>query len=661
MLTGAFVFEKSLNVPFWDDYAFFHFLNDFYDNVSFKNFVNVVFRQHNEHRIVFPKLIVFLDHIFFGDISFKRLIIYANVVMLLTIALLHNIYKDVYILFLICLCVLIPRIELNFWALSGLQNIGVLAWSFGTVKVLEFGTTWRNLFYAGLLCIGGILTSASGILVFAIVGLYIYVNKKKLFSTELIIWSIFSLIVLALYLINYKSPPGHPGVLSGDLTSFINLPLHSLRLTMALFKESLPMIRFRLLFGIALHIGGLFILFNYRRRLLDHPMHLAVFLITLLNSWLISLSRYGFGGGQAESERYELISALLVVSFIALVCQVSRPNIKLRVAVASLLMFNYALTVRSKIPRVDFHKSKLMAATTGYEGKIGQLVQFPDANAAFNWMNRSIERGLYINPTYKENQVTKEVYLGDMQPSKEVLEAWGVEANSSDKLFVSGWGVVSDITSDNFDIYMAFRSRDTTYLFSTFRSKREDVTVALGDEVNYNNSGFNFYSSKEDLNVIPGVYSCSIVLKSRKGNEIYKGKKRVKVEIARLNNTFKIIDIKDEKQQGIISAFGVQEGEVRIVDGWAFLVSDPSFQSDKEVLLKLEGESRAYSFTPDVVFRDDVTAHFNDGNNYDFSGFQISLSPKALNIPKGKYQLGIRLMSPSESAIQFIDQYITIR
>lgn len=63
------------------------------------------------------------------------------------------------------------------------------------------------------------------------------------------------------------------------------------------------------------------------------------------------------------------------------------------------------------------------------------------------------------------------------------------------------------------------------------------------------------------------------------------------------------------------------------IRGWAIQKGHPSQTFDTQVLLKAPNGT-FYAMPTEMTVRPDVTAHFNDGNKYDASGFTVyGLSP----------------------------------
>ena len=70
-----FLFEAALDIPFIDDYnALLDFVIQYLRSNSIKEKLHFIFRQHNEHRIVYARLVVLLDYYVFGCTNLRHLI-----------------------------------------------------------------------------------------------------------------------------------------------------------------------------------------------------------------------------------------------------------------------------------------------------------------------------------------------------------------------------------------------------------------------------------------------------------------------------------------------------------------------------------------------------------------------------------------------------------
>ena len=64
LILGFFFQKYAINVPHWDDHALKAFILFWEESDSFWQNLKKLFSQHNEHRIVFTRLITFFIYVF---------------------------------------------------------------------------------------------------------------------------------------------------------------------------------------------------------------------------------------------------------------------------------------------------------------------------------------------------------------------------------------------------------------------------------------------------------------------------------------------------------------------------------------------------------------------------------------------------------------------
>lgn len=160
-----FLFEAALDIPFIDDYnALLDFIIQYLRSDSIKEKLHFIFRQHNEHRIVYARLVVLLDYYAFGCTNLRHLIFFGSTSLFLMAGIFcFEAYKS-------CKNVLafVPIILLSLhfqhmgsllWATSSLQNLAVIALSCLAIWLVTRGNFSNN-------CIGMVFafltTFASG-------------------------------------------------------------------------------------------------------------------------------------------------------------------------------------------------------------------------------------------------------------------------------------------------------------------------------------------------------------------------------------------------------------------------------------------------------------------------------------------------------------------
>ncbi|MBN8822479.1 MULTISPECIES: hypothetical protein [unclassified Spirosoma] len=221
----------AVSIPKWDDHVLRAFLLNFDKEASLSGKLYEFYRQHNEHRIVYDRIITWLDFNLFGKFSYRHLMLVGNLSLLGLIAIFglvlgrstvlqgKNAQAQVspsltdYLVYLPPVAFLLLNLsqwENMFWGMAALQNFTVLLWVFWTIYQLAFS---NRLWPALVLATAATLTSGNGLLVwpvgFAILVLQQLLEKRPN-RKAILIWSISAVVLIGLYFLNYQKPPGNP-------------------------------------------------------------------------------------------------------------------------------------------------------------------------------------------------------------------------------------------------------------------------------------------------------------------------------------------------------------------------------------------------------------------------------------------------------------------
>jgi hypothetical protein len=214
----------AVNVPKWDDHALRAFLYYFDQETTVSGKLFQLFRQHNEHRIVFDRFVALLDFQVFGKLNFRHLMAIGNLslvgLLVVFIGVLRRESRS--ILYAIPVALLIFNLshwENMFWGMAALQNFSVVLWVVLAFYGITYGNRWGWAITSAILAT---LTSGNGLLVWPI-GLVLLLlrtseptafksrnyTKKRAFL-PVAIWIFSALLVLGLYFADYEKPEGNP-------------------------------------------------------------------------------------------------------------------------------------------------------------------------------------------------------------------------------------------------------------------------------------------------------------------------------------------------------------------------------------------------------------------------------------------------------------------
>ena len=223
----------AVNVPKWDDHALRAYLYFFDQETTFSGKVYQLFRQHNEHRIVYDRLIATLDYWLFGKFSYVHLMVAGNMSLVGLLAVFSTVLLRqgkslLYALPVALLLFNLSHWENMFWGMAALQNFSVVWWVILTVYLLSYQHHWTLAVSTAVLAT---LTSGNGLLVWPIGAvLLLLANPASRPSPGaaatrrpgrlLLGWVFVALVVIALYFIGFEKPAGNPPE-RGSLTDLL--------------------------------------------------------------------------------------------------------------------------------------------------------------------------------------------------------------------------------------------------------------------------------------------------------------------------------------------------------------------------------------------------------------------------------------------------------
>lgn len=223
----------AVNIPKWDDHALRAFLYYSEQETTLWGKLYQLLRQHNEHRIVYDRLITLLDYVLFGKLNFRHLMVVGNLSLLgllgLFMAVLHRHNRPVlYALPVAWLLFNLSQWENMFWGMASLQNFSVVLWVLAAIYVLTYTPNWRLALLPAVLAT---LTSGNGLLIWPIgFGLLLLrsgeARRRPLHWAlrPLAGWSLAALLVIGCYFLGFEKPadiayvrPGPVALLKGWL------------------------------------------------------------------------------------------------------------------------------------------------------------------------------------------------------------------------------------------------------------------------------------------------------------------------------------------------------------------------------------------------------------------------------------------------------------
>lgn len=490
---GQYLDRDAINAPFGDDYrATLNFLVEYLQpKVTWSKRLEIIFGQHNEHRIVFNKLIVLADYYRLGIVNFRDHILFANTSLLVILGLLFavSLRKEPLPLRLLLfapvgLILFQPSYwETQIWAMAALQNLYVVAFAMSSLFFL--GSQKLSLGrFAGASCFALIatFTSGNGILVFIAGIAWLLLTKQWKW---LAVWCLVMAIGIVIYFYGYIKPADSPDIadslLKNPARAFEYLftllgSFTSIVLTKTVLVGQLLLVLFLGLFGVG-------VVQYYHTKQLP-PLSLLFLVFIYLTAASLMAGRSGFGALQAYSPRYGLIPVLIIaLSYLLIVELLPRRSMRVGVGLAFGLLA-YWLNTES------FRVNLLQA-----EDRVGQL-RYNGALYADNRQNRVIMPAndtkdakpiyyeqaeamkLYTLDVFSFDQirpVLRKVNAGRLVPSTEIMA--DVKPYDTGKYIVvyNAWAFLIDRLADKSTTYLVAQSPVATYEVPTERRIRFDI------------------------------------------------------------------------------------------------------------------------------------------------------------------------------------------
>lgn len=298
----------SSHMPISDDYgAVLLFLNNYVQIENGLDKLQSLFLQHNEHRIVFNRLIEVLQLQLFGEVNFKVLILIGNLGWLLTLYILWVYLKKKYIMsplaFLPVVLIMLSfsHSALMTWAMASLQNYWQLYFS---ILTIYFMTTHRYIYVVIFMSIA-FFTGGGGIALMPLVFLY-YLSQKSWQKSIGIL--LVSLVLLYFYFIelHYQSHKIDRDILSIMFENYQRFILYGLSF-LGNIAEANPL---------ASMVGAFLVgasLFLIKKTFRYNPFIAWSILFICVIAFMASLVRSEGGATQALSSRYAIYSSLFMV------------------------------------------------------------------------------------------------------------------------------------------------------------------------------------------------------------------------------------------------------------------------------------------------------------------------------------------------------------
>jgi hypothetical protein len=330
VIYGLCVFRYAADIPFQDDYdAALNFTNTYIQTQTSTEKIALLFSQHNEHRIVFVRLVFLCSYYLFREVNFKFCIVFGNLGWILTLVMLVLYFQKkfhlslAHLLPLPYLLLTFTHWENMFFAMAAIQNYWFMFFSIAFLICLAKD---RPLSFCALFPIA-LFTSGAGVVLYPLGNLFLILQKKR---RSLAWFFVLSTSCMLLYFYNYHKPAIHPSILDAVAT-----PFRTMAYFFSFWGNIVPLHYMSILAGLILCSLSIYLVI---RGYGDSFFQLAIGFIALI-ALTSALTRSGLGVWQSLSSRYSLFPLFgLVCIYLCIVISIPRAVAAHRVVLVSAIL-----------------------------------------------------------------------------------------------------------------------------------------------------------------------------------------------------------------------------------------------------------------------------------------------------------------------------------
>ncbi|MEA5457461.1 hypothetical protein VB796_00320 [Arcicella sp. LKC2W] len=515
ILIGVFYiacYHFAYNFFFEDDFHLLRYVTLTQDSsLSLSEKLKALWNLHNEHRIVFPRLIVLLDFYIQGHIDWKVLntiaAFYYFGIFVFFYQIIKKINLPIWYALPIAFFIFQPSSQQNFyWTISILQQVGNIFWSmllFYSIVYFPPKYFWFSIIIALILT----FTHGNGLFALGVVGVLLFIQKRH---KELLAWCILILVISIAYFWGYytaqnsniigslSNPLQLIGCFGGFWGSFIRE-----------FFKSNSGIYFAISIGLiifgSLLILNLIFLWNvfFKKKIFDHStiiskeklFILAVFAFFAITSGLVSLSRSWSSIEAGFQNRYlhnSVITLLLLyLSILVIKSKIFTKFIGITFLVLGVLYSIFAWYTKLEI--LSYQKDTQEADAINYQMNGLSLVNDKSFNANISdILKQSFNDGVSVFP---ESSLTSAIQNLDKLVSKNgIALPIKIQKDSSLTFSIAGSNYrrifhLQNLTLPfNGDVFVIFKSDKNLFVGATTHLRNSKKSLLLTGQ--YFNNGF---------------------------------------------------------------------------------------------------------------------------------------------------------------------------
>ncbi|RRA98716.1 hypothetical protein [Larkinella rosea] len=512
------VYNNAVNVPFEDDFdSALKFLSSYlFKTNSLVDRVKLIFSQHNEHRIVFDRLVFLLDYYLTGFLNFRHLILVGNLsLVFLAYLLFRSSFPGMRLadklLYFVPVAFGLFQLhfwELTVWGMASLQNLYVVV--FALLGFYALSQTPKKANWFVVACVAGVaaaFTSGNGMFTF-LVGIPVLLVLKQ--YKKLAIWTSLTVVTFALYFWGYAKPGHHPDIYDSLVNNTSRAFDYFFTLSGSVFSARPEHPARAGKFFLVLFLG-LFGWQFFRKTATRNPTIPALLLFTYVTCLSLMATRSGFGVVQAFSPRYGILSVVLfiglyVMSLEAVTQRYIRPLVGAVFLFLSVYLFRNSQ--QQGLLKVE-DRTRLLQLTSAFynDNKDNLILYWSDAKQAKVIFEDALKKKIYQLPPITFDQIRSLPQTTDAQnlaATNDIVSEAKPYATHDYLVFFQSWAVLNGTPSERVTTQVIAQSGAQSYAFETAKHVRYDVVNQL-QSLQFLGAGFSCVIKKTDLK--PGHYT----------------------------------------------------------------------------------------------------------------------------------------------------------
>ncbi|GAB3923045.1 hypothetical protein [Larkinella terrae] len=512
------VYNNAVNLPFEDDFdSALKFLSTYLFNThSAAEQIRLIFSQHNEHRIVFDRLVFLLDYYLNGSLNFRHLILVGNLSLVFVAYLLFRssfsgLRLADKLLYFVPVAFGLFQLhfwELTVWGMASLQNLYVVVFALLSFYALSQTPKKANWFFVA--CLAGVaaaFTSGNGMFTF-LVGIPVLIVLKQ--YKKLAIWTSLTVVTFAFYFWRYAKPAHHPDIYDSLVNNTSRAFDYFFTLSGSVFsaKPEHPARAGKFFLFLFL---GLFGWQLFRKTVIRNTAIPALLLFTYITCLSLMATRSGFGVVQAFSPRYGILSVVLfiglyVMSLETITHRYARPVVGVVFLLISVYLFRNSQ--QQGLLKVEDRTRLLQLSSAFYNDNTDNLILYwSDAKQAKVIFEDALKKKIYQLPNITFDQIRSLPQPTDaknLAATNDIVSDAKPYPTHDYLVFFQSWAVLNGTPSEGVTTQVIAQSGAQSYAFETAKHVRYDVVNQL-QSLQFLGAGFSCVIKKTDLK--PGHYT----------------------------------------------------------------------------------------------------------------------------------------------------------